>query len=262
MSQPRLAIEARSLSKSYGHVEALRESTISAAGGEVVALLGDNGAGKSTLLKCLAGAIEPDAGEMWVNGESVRFSSPLDARETGIETVYQDLAMAPDLGAASNLFLGRELVKPGLLGRLGFLDKAKMREEAVSILEEAGARLPSSDALVGSLSGGQRQAVAFMRGAHWGTTALLLDEPTAALGVKQSARVLSMIKLVAARGVAVVLVSHNIPFVFDVADRIVVLRLGSVVVDATRGALSHEEVIAAMVGGESAEESDQGRASR
>jgi simple sugar transport system ATP-binding protein len=241
-------LEARGIVKTYGHVAALRGADFAVAAGEVVALVGDNGAGKSTLVKVLAGVIHPDAGEMVFDGQRVTLSGPTDARRLGIETVYQDLALAPDLDPAANLFLGRELVRPGLLGRLGFLDNRAMAARTKEAFDDLGAAVQADDAPVGSLSGGQRQSIAVGRAAAWASKVVFMDEPTAALGVVQSQRVLDLVRRVRDRGIGVVLISHNLPQVFEVADRIEVLRLGRRVARLRPADTSMEEVVGAMTG--------------
>ncbi len=252
MSEPLL--EARGLVKEYGHVQALRQASFTVYPGEVVALIGDNGAGKSTLVKSLSGAIRPDAGEIILEGQPVTLHTPVDAQRLGIETVYQDLALAPDLDAAANLHLGRELRRGGVLGRLGVLDKAAMRGAARSAFAELGVELPDVGAPIGTLSGGQRQSVAVARAVAWVSKVVFMDEPTAALGVVQRERVLNVIRRVRDRGVAVVLISHNMPEVLAVADRVEVLRLGRRVARFTAAATSLEELVGAMTGALSNEE--------
>ncbi|WP_298459955.1 ATP-binding cassette domain-containing protein [uncultured Cellulomonas sp.] len=195
--------------------------------GEVLAVVGDNGAGKSTLIKALSGAVAPDRGEIRLDGERVSFRSPIEARARGIETVYQDLAVAPALDIASNLFLGREIRRSGVLGSVfRMVDAAAMRAEAQHQLDALGVRIPDVRQPVESLSGGQRQSVAVARAAAFGTRLVIMDEPTAALGVRESGMVLDLIRRISARGLPVVLISHNMPQVFDIADRIHVHRLG------------------------------------
>jgi simple sugar transport system ATP-binding protein len=247
-------LEARGLVKEYGHVQALRQANFMVYPGEVVALIGDNGAGKSTLVKSLAGAIRPDAGEIRLEGEPVTLHTPVDAQRLGIETVYQDLALAPDLDAAANLHLGRELRRRGVLGRLGVLDKAAMRDAARTAFAELGVALPDVGAPIGTLSGGQRQSVAVARAVAWVSKVVFMDEPTAALGVVQRERVLDVIRKVRDRGVAVVLISHNMPEVLAVADRVEVLRLGRRVARFTAADTSLEELVGAMTGALSNEE--------
>jgi simple sugar transport system ATP-binding protein len=247
-------LEARDLVKRYGSVEALRGASFGARRGEVVALIGDNGAGKSTLVKCLSGAERPDSGQILLDGATVTLDSPTAARTHGIETVYQDLAVAPDLDPAANLFLGRELRRPGLLGRLGMLDRAAMRRRAVTEFDRLGVRLQSVEVPIGALSGGQRQSVAVARSVVWASKVVFMDEPTAALGVVQRERVLDVIRRVRDTGVAVVLISHNMPEVLAVADRIEVLRLGRRVARFTGADATLEDLVGAMTGALSQED--------
>ncbi|MBB5917706.1 simple sugar transport system ATP-binding protein [Nocardia transvalensis] len=250
---PAVVLEAEGLTKRYGGVEALRGAHFRIHAGEVTALIGDNGAGKSTLVKCLSGAEQPDGGRILLDGEPVRMASPTAARRLGVETVYQDLAVAPDLDPAANLFLGRELFRRGLLGRLGMLDRKTMRSEAAEHFRRLGVTLPRADVPIGALSGGQRQTVAVARAVLWASKVVFMDEPTAALGVVQRERVLDVVRRVRDQGIAVVLISHNMPEVLSVADRVEVLRLGKRVarfgsdatleqlVGAMTGALTHED---------------------
>jgi simple sugar transport system ATP-binding protein len=241
-------LEARGISKSYGVVRALWEADFDVNAGEVAALVGDNGAGKSTLVKILSGTTAQDAGEVWFEGRQVTVPTPVAARELGIETVYQDLALAPELDPAANLFLGRELLRPGLLGKLGFLDKPAMRRRTNQAFADLGIGLQDTGAMVANLSGGQRQSVAVSRAATWVDKVVFMDEPTAALGVVQSARVRDLIRKVRDSGIAVVLISHNLPEVFELADRIEVLRLGRRVASLRAADTTMEQVIAAMTG--------------
>lgn len=223
-----LVLEAKGLTKSYGHVVALRGVDIELHAGEVLAVIGDNGAGKSTLIKCLSGAVAPDSGEIRVNGQSVRFKSPSDARAAGIETVYQTLAVSPALDIASNLYLGREIRRKGPLGSvLRMLDRKEMRAQARQQVEALGiSTLQDITQAVETLSGGQRQAVAVARAAAFGSKVVILDEPTAALGVRESAQVVDIIKGLRDRGLPIILISHDMPQVFEIADRIEIQRLG------------------------------------
>ncbi|WP_435796666.1 ATP-binding cassette domain-containing protein [Kitasatospora indigofera] len=246
MTEPLL--EARKVSKRYGQVHALQGADFTVRPGEVVALIGDNGAGKSTLVKTLSGTVRPDGGQILVAGVPVELGSPLDARRHGVETVYQDLALAPDLDAAANLHLGRELYRPGLLGRLGVLDRAAMRRSAVTAFAELGVDLRDVGVPVASLSGGQRQSVAVARAVAFANRIIFMDEPTAALGVVQRGRVLETIRRVRDRGVSVVLISHNMPEVLSVADRVEVLRLGRRVAVFEAANTSVEELVGAMTG--------------
>ncbi|GHH46095.1 ATP-binding cassette domain-containing protein [Lentzea cavernae] len=246
MSQPLL--EARDLTKNYGTVEALRGASFTAYPGEVVSLIGDNGAGKSTLVKCLSGVEQPTSGSLVFDGEPLNLGSPNDARALGIETVFQDLAVAPDLDPAANMFLGREILKPGVLGFLGVLDKKAMRKQAAEHFTRFGATLQSIDVPIAALSGGQRQSVAVARSVAWASKLVFMDEPTAALGVVQRERVLDVIKRVRDEGIAVVLISHNMPEVLSVSDRVEVLRLGRRVARFKASETSVEELVGAMTG--------------
>ena len=238
-------LEARDLSKRFGHVRALDGASFAVFPGEVVALIGDNGAGKSTLVKILSGATRPDDGQIVVEGKMVQLSGPLDARRHGIKTVYQDLALAPDLDAAANLHLGREIY---LIPFLRVLNRSEMRRRAVSAFADLGVELPDVSAPVGTLSGGQRQSVAVARAVAYASKVIFMDEPTAALGVVQRGRVLDNIKRVRDRGISVVLISHNMPEVLAVADRIEVLRLGRRVARYTASQTSVEQLVGAMTG--------------
>ncbi|HEV3153301.1 MAG TPA: ATP-binding cassette domain-containing protein [Candidatus Baltobacteraceae bacterium] len=220
------AIEAKRISKRYGKVVALEDVDFEAYPGEIVAVIGDNGAGKSTLIKILSGAVIPDSGSMAIAGQSRSFSGPRDAQRVGIETVYQDLALAPDLDIAANLFLGREPVRKGFFGALDFFDSSAMRLQAEEHLRDFGIKVSKIEQTVDTLSGGQRQAIAVARSVLWGKSVVIMDEPTAALGVAQSSLVLDLMRRVRSKGIAVIFISHNLPHVFETADRIVVLRHG------------------------------------
>jgi simple sugar transport system ATP-binding protein len=246
VSEPLL--EARGIVKSFGRVNALRGADFTVNRGEVVALIGDNGAGKSTLVKTLSGVHAPDAGEIVFEGSAVSLPTPEAARELGIETVYQDLALAPDLESAANLFLGREIVRPGILGRLGFLDNGAMRKRTESAFTDLGVGVQDVEAPVATFSGGQRQGVAVARAVTWASKVVFMDEPTAALGVVQTRRVLELIARVRDRGLSVVLISHNMPEVMEVADRVEVLRLGQRVAMFKRGEATMEDLVGAMTG--------------
>lgn len=221
-------LTARGLVKRYGKVTALDSADFDLYPGEILAVIGDNGAGKSSLIKALSGAVTPDEGEIRLDGQPVRFRSPIEARKAGIETVYQNLALSPALSIADNMFLGREIRKPGPLGSLfRMLDRKAMEKVARDKLSELGLlTIQNINQAVETLSGGQRQGVAVARAAAFGSKVIILDEPTAALGVKESRRVLDLIQDVKARGLPIVLISHNMPHVFEVADRIHVHRLG------------------------------------
>jgi fructose transport system ATP-binding protein len=242
-------LETRGLVKRYGHVTALDGTDFELRPGEILAVIGDNGAGKSTLIKALAGALVPDEGEILLEGKVVHFGSPMDARMRGIETVYQDLAVAPALDIASNLYLGRELRRPGLLGSvLRLLDKPRMRQEAARYMSELKIGISSPTQTVETLSGGQRQGVAVARAAAWARRVVIMDEPTAALGVKETGMVLELIRRIKARGLPVILISHNMPNVFEVADRIHVQRLGRRIAVVTPQSHTMAEVVAIMTG--------------
>ncbi|WAL66941.1 ATP-binding cassette domain-containing protein [Amycolatopsis cynarae] len=247
-------LDARNIVKRYGSVEALRGASFQARAGEVTALIGDNGAGKSTLIKCLSGAEQPTSGQILLDGEEVRLDSPTTARRLGIETVYQDLAVAPELDPAANLFLGREIRRRGILGSLGMLDKAEMRRKAVEEFKRLGVTLQSTDVPIGALSGGQRQSVAVARSVVWASKVVFMDEPTAALGVVQRERVLDVIRRVRDQGIAVVLISHNMPEVLSVSDRIEVLRLGVRVARFQGAGTKLEDLVGAMTGALTQEE--------
>ena len=221
-------LKAQNLVKRYGKVVALDHCAFELYPGEILAVIGDNGAGKSTLIKALSGAVVPDSGDIWLDGQKVHFTKPTDAREMGIETVYQTLAMSPALSIADNMFMGRELRKPGFRGRwLRQLDRSGMESFARQKLSELGLMtIQNINQAVETLSGGQRQGVAVARAAAFGSKVIILDEPTAALGVKESRRVLELILDVRSRGIPIILISHNMPHVFEVADRIHVHRLG------------------------------------
>jgi fructose transport system ATP-binding protein len=221
-------LKARGLVKRYGKVTALDHCDFDLYPGEILAVIGDNGAGKSSLIKAVSGAVIPDAGTVTLEGRDIRFTSPIDARNAGIETVYQTLAMSPALSIADNMFMGREIRKPGFRGKvLRQLDRKRMEEIAREKLSELGLMtIQNINQAVETLSGGQRQGVAVARAAAFGSKVIILDEPTAALGVKESRRVLELIQDVKSRGIPIILISHNMPHVFEVAERIHVHRLG------------------------------------
>jgi fructose transport system ATP-binding protein len=243
-------LEGRGLVKTFGRVVALDSADFALYPGEVLAVIGDNGAGKSSLIKCLSGAYVPDAGEMLLDDQTVTFRGPQEARAHGIETVYQTLAVAPALDIASNLFLGRERRKPGILGSVfRMLDGGGMRKAAKDQMTALGiGTLQNMGQAVETLSGGQRQAVSVARAAAFGSKVIILDEPTAALGVRESAQVLRLIENLRERGMPVVLISHNMPQVFDVADRIHVQRLGTRAAVVTPSTVSITDVVAIMTG--------------
>ncbi len=248
-ASPTVVLEARGLVKHYGHVVALDGTDFEVRAGEIMGVIGDNGAGKSSLIKSLSGALEPSAGDILLDGRVVRMRTPLDARRAGIETVYQDLAVAPALSIAENLFLGREVRRPGVSGRwMRRLDHVRMRDEAAQHLETLGIRVRSMTQPLETLSGGQRQGVAVARAAAFARHVVILDEPTAALGVRESDGVLDLIRRVRDRGLSVVLVSHNLPTVFAVADRIHVQRLGRRAAVVDPRTTSMPDAVAIMMG--------------
>ncbi len=242
--RPVPALSAHNVVKNFGHVRALRHASFEAFPGEVTALVGDNGAGKSTLIKILSGVLSPDDGEVRIDGQAVRMTDPHDAKRRGIETVYQDLALAPDLDAAANVFLGREI------RRFRYLhDHPEMRRRTAAAFTDLGVGLVQDmRAPVAEFSGGQKQSVAIARAAMWATNVIVMDEPTAALGVIQTTKVLELVERIRDRGIAVVFISHNLPQVLQVADRIEVLRLGARVARFRRGETDVDRLIAAISG--------------
>ena len=246
---PKVVMQARGLVKKYGQVTALDGADFELRAGEILAVIGDNGAGKSSLIKALSGATVPDSGEILLDGVPTKFRSPIEARRAGIETVYQDLAVAPAMTIAENLFLGRELRRPGFRGSvLRMLDKRRMIEESVARLNELKVGIRSMSQPLETLSGGQRQCVAVARAAAFASHVVILDEPTAALGVKEGGMVLELIRRVRDRGLAVVLISHNMPHVFEVADRIHVARLGRRGAVLNPKTISMSDTVAVMTG--------------
>jgi fructose transport system ATP-binding protein len=243
-------LEAKGLVKVFGRVVGLDDVDVTLYPGEVLGVIGDNGAGKSTLIKCLSGALVPDEGEIFVDGVPVRFKRPQDAREAGIETVYQTLAVAPALDIASNLFLAREVRRKGPLGSvLRMLDTGAMKRQAGAHINRLGIRtLQNINQAVETLSGGQRQAVAVARAGAFGSKVVILDEPTAALGVRETGQVLKLVRDLRDQGLGVILISHNMPNVFEVADRIHIQRLGAGVGVVTPKSHSMQEAVAIMTG--------------
>jgi len=245
----KLVMQAKGLVKRYGHVTALDGTDFELRAGEILAVIGDNGAGKSSLIKALSGATIPDEGEILLDGKPIHFRSPIDARRAGIETVYQDLAVAAAMSISENLFLGRELRRPGFLGNwLRMLDKKKMLEESIARMRELKVGIRSMTQPVETLSGGQRQCVAVGRAAAFAQHVVIMDEPTAALGVKEGNMVLELIRRVRDRGLPVVLISHNMPHVFEVADRIHVARLGKRAAVLNPKKITMSETVAVMTG--------------
>ena len=244
------AIAARDIYKNYGHVEALRGASLVVGPGEIVALVGDNGAGKSTLMKVMCGAVAPDAGEVWLGDEVRVKAGRFDSAQQEIGVVYQDLALAPHLTVLENMYLGHELLRGRAQRWLGALDRRSMAAEADSALRRIGIRLPSVDVPVSLLSGGQRQAVAIARAVKWAKHVILLDEPTASLGAKQTQVVCNLIQAVAKQGLGVLMISHDIPSVAALADRIVVMRRGAAAAEFPAKTVTLSEIVAAMLGAE------------
>jgi fructose transport system ATP-binding protein len=235
--------------KRYGQVTALDGADFELRAGEIMAVIGDNGAGKSSLIKALSGATIPDEGSILLDGKTIHFKSPIDARREGIETVYQDLAVAPAMTIAENLFLGREIIKPGFLSRLfRIIDKKKMLDESVARMNDLKVGIRSMTQAVETLSGGQRQCVAVARSAAFARHVVILDEPTAALGVKEGNMVLELIRRVRDKGLPVILISHNMPHVFEIADRIHVARLGRRAAVLNPKKISMSDTVAVMTG--------------
>lgn len=249
-------VDIDGISKFYGKVAALKDVSFTINSGEAVALVGDNGAGKSTLVDCLSGATKPDGGAIRLDGVHATTLDTTTALDWGVETVYQGLALANDLEPALNVYLGRELKRPGLLGRLGMLDRRLMRQRTRDALDEFGVGLSNAQRPVAYMSGGQRQAVAIARAGMWAKRLVLLDEPTAALGVKQSAIVLNIIRQLKSRGIAVMVISHNLHEVFSVSDRIVVLRQGRVANVFTTKEATTEQVVSAITGADLVERAE------
>ncbi len=253
-------LEGRNLVKRYGHVTAMDGADFDLRRGEILAGIGDNGAGKSSLIKALSGAMIPDSGEIKLDGNPISFKSPMDARNSGIETVYQNLAVSPSLGIANNLYLGRERRRPGILGSVfRMLDRKAMEDEAKQKLSDLGLlTIQKINQAVETLSGGQRQGVAVARAAAFAKHVVIMDEPTAALGVKESRRVLNLIKDVRDRGLSVVLISHNMPHVFVFADRIHIHRLGKRVAVIKPSTHTMNDAVAIMTGAMNPEDHQAG----
>jgi fructose transport system ATP-binding protein len=248
-AQAKIVMQARGLVKRYGQVTAIDGADFELRAGEILAVIGDNGAGKSSLIKCLSGATIPDEGEIWLDGQPIHFKSPIDARRVGIETVYQDLAVAPAMTIAENLFLGRELLRPGFAGKvLRMIDKKKMLEQSIARMNDLKVGIRSMTQAVETLSGGQRQCVAVARAAAFAEHVVILDEPTAALGVKEGNMVLELIRRVRDKGLPVILISHNMPHVFEIADRIHVARLGKRAAVLNPKKISMSDTVAVMTG--------------
>ena len=255
MASTELVMQAKGLVKRYGQVTAIDGADFELRAGEILAVIGDNGAGKSSLIKCLSGATIPDEGELWLDGKQIHFKGPIDARRVGIETVYQDLAVAPAMTITENLFLGREIRREGFLGNvLRMLDKTKMLEQSIARMNDLKVGIRSMTQAVETLSGGQRQCVAVARAAAFAEHVVILDEPTAALGVKEGNMVLELIRRVRDKGLPVVLISHNMPHVFEIADRIHIARLGKRAAVVNPKHISMSDTVAIMTGAKSADE--------
>ncbi len=251
----RTVMEARNLSKRFGAITAVDDVSLEIRSGEILAIVGDNGAGKSTLVKMLAGAIRPDAGDIAVEGQVVEFDDPGSARRAGVEMVYQDLALASNIDVAANFMLGRELKKSGLLGTLGVLDRREMGRRTREEMERLRISIPYvRNVPVERMSGGQRQSVAVARAMHWASKVLMMDEPTAALGLAESKAVLGLIAQAAERGMGVAVISHILPHVIELADRIVVLRHGRKVADLVPDESTEHRLVELIVGIEAGEE--------
>lgn len=241
-------IGAEHVSKRFGHVQALRDASVSVPAGQVVALVGDNGAGKSTFMKTLLGINRPDSGTVIVNGEAVELHGVRDAQARGIDAVHQDLALAPELSVVDNMFLGHELLAASIAGRLGALARRRMAEQADAALKDLSINLPSLTVPIRDLSGGQRQAVAVARAVMWSRTAVLMDEPTAALGARQSEIIAELMRTVAAKGLGVLVISHDLPRILKSVDTITVLWRGETVLEAPAADLTVPDLVATMVG--------------
>jgi fructose transport system ATP-binding protein len=249
MTTPQVVFKATGIVKRYGGVTALDGVDFELRAGEILAVIGDNGAGKTSLIKVLSGAIVPDEGTIELDGKPVRFRSPIDARKHGIETVYQELAVAPAMTIAENLFLGREIIKPGFISKLlRLIDKKQMLSDATTYMADLKIGLRSMGQAVETLSGGQRQGVAVARSAAFAKHVVIMDEPTAALGVKEGNMVLELIRRVRDKGLPVILISHNMPHVFEIADRIHVQRLGKRAAVLNPKAISMSDTVAVMTG--------------
>ncbi len=246
--KPAPILEVKGISKRYGAVQALSEVDFEVYPGEVVGLVGDNGAGKSTLVKIISGTYQPDSGKYFFGGREVSINSPRQATDLGIQTVYQDLALCDNLDVVANLYLGREEMQPAVPGLLDSLDEVSMEQRALRFIKDLHVTIPSVRSRIATLSGGQRQSVAVARAVMWNSKVVLLDEPTAALGVEQTRQVKDLIRRLREQGLGVVVISHNLADIFDVADRIIVLRLGKRVATFQTHVSNPEQVVAAITG--------------
>jgi simple sugar transport system ATP-binding protein len=240
-------LEVRSLTKRFGGLVAVDHMDMQVYPGEVVGLIGDNGAGKSTLIKMVSGVYHPDEGQIFFQGEEVKMVSPMDALDLGIETLYQDLALAENLDAYSNIFLGREKTKP-FLGFIKVLDHESMREESKKVLNRLEIEIPSLHNQIKTLSGGQRQAVAISRSIYWDAKLLIMDEPTAALGVHEQRKVLDLVRLLRSQNIPIIIISHQLYDIFSVTDRLVIMRRGKKVAERITKDTTPEEVVGLITG--------------
>ena len=247
-------LQCENLTKRFGGLVAVDNVTMDLHIGEVVGLVGDNGAGKSTFIKMVSGVYQPDGGEIIYQGKKTTFSGPREARDLGIETIYQDLALAENLDVGSNIFLGREIKKPYLGGLVNTLNRNKMRDESAGVLARLDISIPYLGQQIRNLSGGQRQAVAIARTIYWNAKMVIMDEPTAALGVSEQRKVLTLVRTLASQGVPVIIISHNMQDVFAVADRIVILRRGKKVGERIATQTTPDEIVSLMVGAEAVHE--------
>jgi ABC-type sugar transport system ATPase subunit len=241
-------LSARGLCKRFGGVRAVENVSFDLYKSEIVGLVGDNGAGKSTLIQIVSGVYKADKGELFWEGQAARFPSPREARLAGIETIYQDLSLAEDLDIAANIFLGKELMRKSVLGALGFLDNKKMKAEALRVLDHLEIQIPSIHTSVRRLSGGQRQSAAISRGVYWNAKLIIMDEPTAALGTRERNRVLTLIKNLKRRGIAVILISHNLKDIFAVTERVIVMSRGRKTGEAITAETTEDELLRMMIG--------------
>lgn len=240
--------EAKDISKAYGSVIALENASLQLRAGEVLGLVGDNGAGKSTLVKVLSGALQPDSGTLLIDGHERHWRSPREALAAGVETLYQDAGLCPDLTVSGNVFLGREIRRKGILGKLGFLDKKEMASEAAAALDRAGIGFAAVRRTVNQFSGGQRQAVAIGRAVAWASKVIILDEPTNHLGARQAGEVLKVMARAKEQGLGVIFISHTLPHVLEATDRIVVLRMGRVVANRATETFTPDSLLKVITG--------------
>jgi ABC-type sugar transport system ATPase subunit len=247
-------LRAVNLTKRFGGLIAVDNASMDLYPGEVVGLVGDNGAGKSTLIKMISGVYQPDGGEIYFNGQKVTFIGPREARDLGIETIYQDLVLAENLDVGANIFLGREIKTKHLGGLIQTLDRRRMTAESAGVLQRLDIHVPSLSQQIRNLSGGQRQAVAIARSIYWNAKVMIMDEPTAALGVAEQRKVLMTVRTLAGQGVPVIIISHNMQDVFAVADRIVIMRRGKKVGERLAAQSTPDEIVSLMVGAEAVHE--------